>query len=211
MCITHQQAQTFTSTPTATSTQTSTATATLTPGGPSVTPSATGTNTSTPTNQPPTTMCLAPAQDTFIIQDKANQNHGADTDMRIKPDAGNERRILIGFNLSSIPSSSTIISSTLRLYETTTSASQTITLYRLTNSWVGSQVNWNQRSSGVAWSTAGGDYQNTALATFSPNIANQYRDINVTAVTQGWYNGTFSNHGLLLRSSGANGEVQIRE
>jgi hypothetical protein len=211
LCITHQQGAVVTSTPPATSTPSSTTTATFTPVGPSVTPTATWTNTpvNTPTNQPPTTMCLAPVQDSFIIQDKPQQNHGADVDLRIKPDAGTERRILIGFNLSSIPSSSTIISSTLRLYEITTNASQTITLYRLTNSWVGSQVNWNIRSTGTSWSTAGGDYQNTALATFAPSIANQYRDINVTAVTQGWVNGTFSDYGFLLRSSGTNGEVRF--
>lgn len=203
LCLTYQQ------TPITTATQT--ATPTLTPGGPSATPMATGTNTppSTPTPQVPTTMCLAPTQDSFIIQDKANQNHGADADLRIKPDPGSERRILIGFDLSSISPSSTIISSTLRLYETTTVSNQTITLYRLTNSWVGSQVTWNLRSSGVAWSSTGGDYQNTALATFSPTISNQYRDMDVTTVTQNWVNGTFSNHGLLLRSSGANGEVRF--
>jgi hypothetical protein len=117
--------------------------------------------------------------------------------------------MLIGFDLSALPASTTVISSTLRLYELTTNASQTITLYRLTNSWVGAQVNWNLRSTGISWSTAGGDYQNTALAAFSPNIANQYRDINVTTVTQGWVNGAFINQGFLLRSSGTTGEVRF--
>ena len=206
LCITHQQAQVFTPIP---STPVSTTTPTVTPGGPSLTPTATWTSTPvvTPTNQAPTTMCLASSQDAWIVQDKPQQNHGADLDLRVKPDASLERRTLIGFNLSSIPTSSTILSSTLRLYETTTVAGQTITLYRLTNSWVESQVKWGLRSTGVSWSTAGGDYQNTALATFAPNLANQYRDINVTAVTQGWLNGTLSNYGFLLRSSGSNGEV----
>jgi chitodextrinase len=205
LCITHQQG------PIATTPPPATATASQTPGGPSSTPTATLTNTPviTPTNQPPTTMCLVPTQDSFIIQDKPTQAHGSDIDLRIKSNAGSERRILIGFDLSSIPPSSTVISSILRLYEMSTAASQTITVYRLTNSWVGSQVTWNQRSSGVSWSTAGGEYQNTALATFSPTIANQYRDIDVTTVTQGWKNGSFSNQGFLLRSSGANGEVRF--
>lgn len=214
LCITHQQAQVFTPAPSATPSQISTATPTITPGGPTVTPitpTAAWTNTpvNTPTNQSPTLVCLAPTQDSFIVQDKPNQNNESGSDLRIKPDAGMERRILIGFNLSSIPQPSTIISSTLRLYELTTRTSQTITLYRLTNSWVGSQVTWNLRSTGSSWSAAGGDYQNTALATFSPNLANQYRDIDVTSVTQGWLNGTFSNHGLLLRTSGATGEVRF--
>ena len=204
LCITHQQAQVTTSTP-------STPAVTLTPGGPTLTPTATWTNTptNTPTNQPPATMCIAPSQDSYIVQDSATQNFGSATDLRTRINSGRERRTLIAFNLPSLPPSSTLVSSTLRLYEITAVTGQTIKLYRLTNSWVGSQVTWNQRSSGVSWSTAGGDYQNTALATFSPTLVNQYRDIDVTAVTQGWMNGSFSNHGLLLRASGSNGEVRF--
>jgi hypothetical protein len=211
LCITHQQAQFFTATPSATSTPAFTTTPSLTPGGPTMTPTATWTNTpsSTPTNQAPSMVCVAPVQDSYIVQDSAAQNFGSATELRTRTNSGRERRTLIGFNLPSLPPSSTLVSSTLRLYETTTLVGQTITLYRLTNSWVGSQVTWNQRSSGNSWSTAGGDYQNTALAAFSPDLANQYRDIDVTAVTQGWRNGSFSNYGLLLRASGTNGEVRF--
>ena len=200
LCITHQQAVSFTSTPTAPFTPT------FTPGGPSVTPTATWTSTptSTSTPQPSPSVCVAPTQDSYIVQDTATQNFGGDAELRTRTNSGREKRILMGFNLPSLPPSSMITSATLRLYEITTQAGQTITVYRMTNNWVGSQVTWNQRSSGVSWATAGGEYQNTALATFSPDLANQYRDINVTAVTQGWANGTFSNQGLLLRATGAN-------
>ena len=199
LCITHQQAVSFTATPTS-------AAPTFTPGGPSVTPTATWTTTptSTPTAQPPSSVCVAPSQDSYTVQELATQNFGSDVELRTRTNSGREKRILIGFNLPSLPPSSTITSATLRLYEISTQAGQTITVYRVTNNWVGSQVTWNQRSSGVSWSAAGGDYQNTAFATFSPDLANQYRDIDVTALTQGWANGTFSNQGLLLRATGAN-------
>jgi hypothetical protein len=205
LCITYQQGPIVTTTPPAT------ATPTFTPGGPTVTPTATWTNTpvNSSTPQPPTLVCVAPSQDAYIVQDTATQNFGSATELRTRTNPGRERRILIGFNLPVLPPSSTLISSTLRLYELSTISNQTISLYRLTNSWVGSQVTWNNRSSGIAWSTAGGEYQTTALATFSPNLANQYRDIDVTSMTQGWMNATFSNHGLLLRASGSNGEVRF--
>jgi chitodextrinase len=172
-------------------------------------------NTATPTpvitatSAPPVSVCLGAVQDTYIIQDAATKNHGSDTDMRTKPDAGKERRILIGFDLTSIPQSSAVVTSTLRLYETATKNSQTISLYRLTNNWVESQVTWNNRSISAAWAASGGDYQNTALATFLPNVQNQYRDIDVTGVTQGWVNGTYTNYGLLLHASGVNGEIKF--
>lgn len=199
LCITYQQAPVVTATPSVTAT----ATVTQTPGGPSATPTATS------TNQPPAAMCLAPAQDSFIVQDKPNQNNGTNSELRIKPDSGTERRILIGFDLSPIPPTSTIVSSTLRLYGITTNAGQTISLYRLTNSWVESQVKWNLRTGSSSWTSAGGDYQSTSLASFAPNSANQYRDIDVTSVTQSWFNGTLPNYGLLLRSSGSTGEVRF--
>jgi hypothetical protein len=205
LCLTYQQTPIATATPTLTAAPTSTA------GGPSATPTATWTNTptSTPTPQPPSLVCVGPARDSYIIQDAATQNFGSNTELRTRVNSGRERRILIGFNLPPLPPSSKIVSSTLRLYEITTQSGQTITLYRLTNNWVASQVTWNQRSSGTPWTTAGGEYQNTALTSFSPTLANQYRDLDVTAVTQGWANGTYPNHGLLLRASGSNGEVRF--
>ena len=104
LCIIHQQTSISTSTPPA-----ATATFTPTAGGPSATPTATETNTpvNTPTNEPPTTMCVAPSQDSYIVQDSATQSFGSNTELRTRTNSGRERRILIAFNLPSIPPSST--------------------------------------------------------------------------------------------------------
>ncbi len=173
------------------------------------TPTLTPTTANTPTSQPPVSICLPAVQDTFNVQDKPQQVHGSDIELKVRPDAGNERRLLIGFDLSSIPPTRIVVDAKLRLYETSTSAGQTINLYRLTNSWVESQMNWNFRDSVNRWITPGGDINATPVASFVPNLANQYREINVTGLAQNWVNGTFSNHGLILRSSGANGEVKF--
>ena len=115
------------------------------------------------------------------------------------------------FNLASIPVGSNVLTSTLFLYEENTQNNQTIHLHRITNSWVESQVSWNERNAGVPWNTPGGDYITaTTVATFTPNIDKQHRQINITSVTQGWVNGTFTNYGLLLRSTGDNGEVKFK-
>ena len=157
-----------------------------------------------------TTICVSPLQDAYVIQDRPTENHGGENDLKVKPDAGKERRILIGFDLSSIPPTSTILDATLRLYEDSKHDGQTVSLQRLTNSWAESQVTWNNRITGTPWATPGGDFDATPLATFSPDIDKLYREIDVTDVTQGWVNGSYNNYGFLLLSSGVNGEVKFK-
>src|SRR5690349_6352251 len=84
LCITHHQAVSFTLTPTSTSEPT------LTPGGPSVTPTATWTSTptSTPTAQPPSLVCVAPSQDSYLVQDAATQHFGGDVELTTRTKSG---------------------------------------------------------------------------------------------------------------------------
>jgi hypothetical protein len=149
-------------------------------------------------------------QDTYLIQDKSTNNYGSDKDLKVKPDENKERRILIAFQLTSIPKSSTVRNATLRLYEDNKKNNQTIYLHRLTSSWVESQATWNHRSSGVSWNSRGGDFDNTVLASLQPDVDNRYRDMDVTGITQSWVNGSAPNYGLLLRSTGSNGEVKFK-
>lgn len=81
------------------------------------------------------------------------------------------RRILVEFDLSSIPSGATISSAVLDVYDEQelSQGGTTIYIYRLRRGWVESEVTWNQASSGVSWGTAGAknattDFDNTALA-----------------------------------------------
>lgn len=145
-----------------------------------------------------------------MVQDSAGNNFGNDKDLKVKPDAGRERRILVAFNLAAIPSTSAVLNATLRLYQDNKKDNQTVSLHRLTNSWSEFQVSWNNRSSGVAWATRGGDFAGTALLTFTPNVDKVYRDLDVTGVTQSWVNGGLPNYGFLLRSTGNNGEVKFK-
>lgn len=191
-------------------------TATNTPLPPTNTPTPIIPVTSTPL--PPTatpnatavTVCFAASQDTYLVQDAATKNTGSEADLKVKPDAGKERRILIAFNLAAVPQRSTVLSATLRLFEDTKKDGQTVYLHRLTNSWSELQATWNNRDSSTRWTNAGGDFENTVLATFMPNVDNRYRDIPVTGVTQNWVNDAVPNFGLLLRSTGVNGEVKFK-
>lgn len=188
-----------------TSTPTPVTPATNTPASPTATPPATATP-----NPTPTSVCFAASQDTYLVQDAATKNTGTEPDLKVKPDAGKERRILIAFNLTTIPQGSTVLNATLRLYEDTKKDGQTVYLHRLTNGWSETQATWNNRISSTRWNSVGGDFEGTPLTTFLPNLDNRYRDMPVTGITQSWVSGAVPNYGLLLRSTGVNGEVKFK-
>lgn len=173
----------------------------------------TPTLTPLPTVTPlPTTksVCLAATQDTYLVQDAATKNTGSESDLKVKPDTGKERRILIVFDLTALPPSSTVLNATLRLYEDTKKDGQIVYVHRLISAWNELQATWTNSTSGTRWATAGGDFESVPIATFLPNLDNRYRDIPVTSITQNWLSSTVANFGVLLRSTGVNGEVKFK-
>jgi uncharacterized protein YjiK len=163
-----------------------------------------------PPDSGPLTVCSVSTQDIFIRQDRPDENYGRDKDLKVKPDSGKTHHILAEFNVTVIPPNSHVIDATMMLYEDNHKDNQTIFVHRVTSDWLESQVTWDESSTSTSWITAGGDFDTTAVASFAPDIDGQYREIDVTDVTQDWVNGTSANHGLLLRSTGANGEVKFK-
>jgi sugar lactone lactonase YvrE len=156
------------------------------------------------------TVCSVATQDAYFHQDAPDHSHGTGNDLKVKPDVDKLKHSVLEFDLSAIPAGSRVVSSSLLLWEDDTRDNQRIHVHRVTSGWVESGVSWEERNPGTAWTTPGGDFDSAALASFEPIIENQYREIDVTGVTQAWVNGTFPNHGLLLRSTGANGEVKFK-
>ncbi len=163
-----------------------------------------------PSDPGPVTTCSVSTHDAYINQDHPDENKGDDNDLKVKPDSGKEQRILAEFDVTAIPPNSNVTDATLMLYEDNHKDDQTIYVHRVMASWVESQVTWAESSASTSWNTAGGDFDTTAIASFAPDTDGEYREIDVTGVTQAWVNGTSTNHGLLLRSMGANGEVKFK-
>ncbi len=193
-------------TPTNTGTPTSTPAATKTP-----TPTATATRTPTPTQTPTpsvTSVTLMATQDAWIDQDDPDDNAGSDTTLRVRPDKDRERRILIQFNLSPIPSTTTVSRATLYLNEQNRKSQQIIYIHRVTQPWTESDVTWKQHTSSTMWENPGGDYYASAYASFTPDATGQ-RAIDVISLAQYWVTNPSSNFGMLLRSTGSGGEVRF--
>lgn len=152
-----------------------------------------------PCNTPVVT--LTAVHDTWIDENAPNLNHGSDGGLHTKPDAGDLSRTLIQFDLSSIPANSLINCATLHVYERDKSDDQTIYVHRITNSWNAPEATWLNRETGITWTSPGGDYDPTVVASFPADTNNGYQDIDVTSLVQFWVDNPGSNFGTLLRST----------
>jgi hypothetical protein len=178
-------------------TPTHTATATFTP---------TSTSTSSVTATPILPACflgtpngLLPSDDTFIRSDAPSNNYGSDNTFDVRPDNSADRRGLVKFDLTSIPSNAIITDATLYLYEKSNKPDQVTSIYRVTSDWTENTVTWQ------TWNLPGGDFDSSlSYFTYFPDQNNCMLSINLTSLVQLWVNGTYPNYGMLLYSTGPN-------
>ncbi|HEX5837578.1 MAG TPA: DNRLRE domain-containing protein [Anaerolineales bacterium] len=206
---------TFTASPTGSFTPTITPTASQTPSQTlsptptfTFTPSYTFTPSPTPTPRLPacysgTPGGILPSDDSYIDGGSPTRNNGTDNTFEVRPDNSADRRGLLKFDLSSIPSNATVNSATLYLHERGNKTGQITYIYRVTSGWSESTVTWN------TWSTPGGDFDSSnAFFSYRPEQSNCMLTIDLTNLVRAWLNGTYSNHGILLYSTGPNHIVQ---
>jgi len=141
--------------------------------------------------------------DATVLQGYPSDNFGDTTDMwagydeYLEPD-GKIARSLVKFNMS-LPPNQAITKATLRVYLVSSwdypNISRTIMTYRVT-------ANWAER--GVTWSNQPG-YGN---AYGSRSIIHEgwgWYEFDVTSLVRNWYNGTYSNYGIILRGPEVSG------
>jgi hypothetical protein len=117
----------------------------------------------------------------------------------VRPDNNADRRGLVMFDLSSIPSNATITSATLYLYERGNKTGQTTYIYRVTSNWNENTVTWQ------SWLSSGGDFDSTnSYFTYLPDQNNCLLTMDITNLVTLWINGTYPNYGLMLYSTGPN-------
>lgn len=164
-----------------------------------------------------------PTQDSYIREDNTTRNYGAATTLRIQSRSGNkDRRSLLSFDLSSVPTGATLEAAELRLYVTRLPKNQrTINVHRLTNSWLegsGNGVNnspaingvtwWERQYGNNAWTgagpwdwvTRGGDFQAAVTAATLTPAANGWMSWNVLTDVSAWYGGA-ANYGWMLKDA----------
>jgi hypothetical protein len=149
--------------------------------------------------------------DSYIRQG-SDANYGSQTTFRIgKTVSGIEYRGLIEFNLSSVPSTDTVVSAIIELYNEVSSGNNNITIraYRLTSSWSEAEVGWNNRSLNNQWSSSGGDYGEEIASVVITNSSLNYYNLSIRNTVQAWINGTYDNYGIILIAGDAqNGDIR---
>ncbi len=141
--------------------------------------------------------------DTYIREDSGS-NYGTETTLRLgKIVSGLEYRSLIKFNVSSISSENTIVTSNLQVYVESSSgdANRTINAYRLISDWQEIQANWSHRTTGNLWDSIGGDYLQELDSVYFENESGNYYNFSITTATRGWVNGTYENYGIIIFSN----------
>ena len=153
---------------------------------------------------PPPPGTFSSAGDACVIEGYPTTNLGDTIDMWAGYDDylspyGKIVRSLIQFDVSAIPSGTSIDSAALRAHMVEAwdypNKTRTITAYRIGSTWSESSVNWNTRpscaeaygSASVTWGAWG------------------WYSFDVTNLVSGWVNGSLSNYGVMLRGPEVSG------
>lgn len=145
-----------------------------------------------------TTTDFSASADSKLVENASSTNYGTDTYFETYPWTGASatRRGLVAFDLSSIPSGSTITSATLKLMTTSTYGNtRTIAAHRATSSWT---------EGTVTWSNFAAAFNGTATATASVSWSGSHavRTFDVTTDVAAFVAGTSSNYGWLIKDNG---------
>jgi hypothetical protein len=173
-------------------------------------------------------VAIVATKDAYINQNTSGNNWGVATTVNIGEDSGDSDRVgFLQFDLSTIPANATILSATMQLvWDTIQNTSQVMSWHRLLVDWTegtangtAGTVNWNNRTSGVPWNTAGArgsgtDRESSASFTIAATslVAGVRTDHDVTTDVQVWYAGT-PNFGWTVDFTfltGSNNQVTFR-
>ena len=161
------------------------------------------------------TSSYAGTKDTYIAETNPNAEFGTATTLKVDGDAGSGKDLstLLMWDVSSIPSGSTVQTATITIYVTNKSA-QPYQVYELKRNWVETQANWNFYASGSKWSTSGAkgslDRGSTVLGTVSASALGSYTltlNSSGIALVQSWVNSPSANRGIIITSMTSSDDV----
>jgi len=162
----------------------------------------------------------AGTNDTILALDFPDLNLGRAENVETFWGEAERRRSLLRWDLASLPTNATIQSAVVELYryDGDAQSAMPISLYRVTRAWVegtgadlypppgyvADGATWNRAGPATAWTTAGGDFDPTALSqiTLPASTGNGWVRLDATAAIRAWVTGSQPNHGLLLRPLG---------
>ncbi|MWC29647.1 DNRLRE domain-containing protein [Paenibacillus sp. MMS18-CY102] len=149
--------------------------------------------------------------DTHIMQNAATVNYGTATALMVDGDepsgSTSDVSALLKWDVSSIPSGSTVTDAKITI-NVTDKSSSTYSFYEMKRSWVELQANWNQYAAGSSWQTAGAkgtlDLGSTSLGAITATATGSYTvTLNAAGIgiVQGWIANSANNKGVIISNS----------
>lgn len=149
--------------------------------------------------------------DSYIREATASTNYGLATTLQVDGDepsgTGTDMSILLGWDISSIPSDATVQSATIYLNVLNISSGPYY-CYGLLRSWEQVQATWNNALSGDTWAVAGAqgasDRDGLQICTITaPGTGLLEIQLNSDGLdlVQSWVNGSLANHGIVIADS----------
>lgn len=92
-----------------------------------------------------------PTDDAYIYAGSPSNNYGSSPNLAVGYAGGSEMKMLIKWDLSSLPNPLSIVNAEIRLYQTTTNSSITTDIYRINSVWSETSVNWNNQPTTIGW------------------------------------------------------------
>ncbi len=121
------------------------------------------------------------------------------------------RRMLLKFDLSSIPAGALINSAVITFTARVTFTGVNVSIYRLTQSFTELGATWNKYDGSSNWASAGGDFDSSAYSTVNPGSLTDGTKVpfTITSLVQAWASGS-TNNGMLVKVSDEAGSADLR-
>ncbi|UCE91156.1 MAG: DNRLRE domain-containing protein [Methanobacteriota archaeon] len=151
-----------------------------------------------------TTIVLQPdgaaGHDTHISEDRATDNYGAERELRIDSESNKVHRILMRFDLGSIPSGSFLNDATLLMYQNPGGKGGEFSfgVHSLNRSFNEMETTWMKATTSDFWATPGGDYSLVPFAMGVINNTGGWKSIEMTNLAECWVRGVLPNNGLIF-------------
>jgi Collagen triple helix repeat (20 copies)/Stigma-specific protein, Stig1 len=136
-----------------------------------------------------------PVADTFSFNGHPNQNYGSQPSFVVQQGANS----YLKFSLATLPTGVSVSKATLRVYIDAVAANGQLDVYQLNNSWLENTLTYNNAP------PLGSSATNHHPISVTASSLNQFVVIDITALVQGWANGSIPNNGLALALVGSNG------
>jgi gliding motility-associated-like protein len=157
------------------------------------------------------TVSLSPSADTYLSLNDDTPLGADPADIELNSDFGFEKRPLMKFDLTGIPSSATVLSAVLSLTTSDIFLSDPgstpfpADLYPVTSAWDVASVSWSNRTGGDTWGVAGGDFDMGNGVTFSDIYTDPsypagliIASPNISTMVQGWVTTSATNNGMII-------------